>query len=208
MKKEQIGRHNWDSALAWHTWKRDQHIDISKEDWGKALNLVHKSKVPNRPKWHSLTIFLRTVWTNKKKYLSTHNEGDKYCNLCVTEIQDTFHLYYNCKITKRLFTNVSLMVKDLCNLNLPIHPNSFLFHNFDDVKGDNRSRLSAIVTMAKFTIWKCNIADIDPNPSGRLMWLKFVTSLTWMLEVNIKCNYDEGFWKPLKRDLEKWRSIR
>ena len=134
MKKEQIGRHNWDSALAWHTWKRDQHIDISKEDWGKALNLVHKSKVPNRPKWHSLTIFLRTVWTNKKKYLSTHNEGDKYCNLCVTEIQDTFHLYYNCKITKRLFTNVSLMVKDLCNLNLPIHPNSFLFHNFDDVK--------------------------------------------------------------------------
>ena len=70
LKNERNGKSKWDGALAWHTWRNTHRINLTKSQWGRALNLVYKSKIPVRMNWNSFTTFTRTCWTKKKNSLA------------------------------------------------------------------------------------------------------------------------------------------
>ena len=204
LKKERVKNNKWDSALAWLTWRTTHGLTLTQSEWGAALNLVYRTKLPIRMNWNSFSIFIRTCWTNKKKFLKTKNEEDSYCTLCMDYMQDTKHLYYSCPITKKLYNNLKLFLGQEMQLSLVVSINTMMFHTFSNKEFIDKQRLTALISAAKYTIWKLNSGDTDPDLPPEIIWLKFVTNAVWVADTKLVMNQDTDFWGRLRNAIRDW----
>ena len=71
--------------------------------WSGCLKSLEKAMIPPKVKWTSISIMYRTNWTNSKQAKRTKNAADAICSNCYGKIEDTFHLYYECPIAKKVY---------------------------------------------------------------------------------------------------------
>ena len=155
--------------------------------------------------WNSFSILIRTCWTNKKKFYKTKNEEDSYCTLCDAYMQDTKHLYYDCPITKELYGNIKLFLAEEMQLSLVVSMNTMLFHTFSNKEFIDKQRLSALISAAKYIIWKLNSDNTDPGLPPEIIWLKFVTNAIWVADTKLVLNQDTDFWGHLRIAVKEWK---
>ena len=91
---------------------------------------------------------------------------------------------------------------------LNISVNSVLFHTFETKDAKDRERLSAIISASKYTIWKLNSTNTDPDLPDKIIWLKFVTNAVWMADTQISQYYDYDFWSKFKFHIKEWDVVR
>ena len=68
-----------------------------------------------------------------------------------------------------------------------------------------KQRLTALISAAKYTIWKLNSADIDPDLPPEIPWLRFVTNAIWVADTKLTLDQDIDFWNDLKGAIKEWR---
>ena len=157
--------------------------------------------------WHTMSIFIRTCWTGKKKFFGSLDIEDSLCKLCLDPMQDTMHLYYNCPTAQNLYTNLQELVNKKTGMVLEVSVNSIMFHTFSSKDHTIKTRLSAMVSAAKYTLWKLNTAQGDPDIPSEIIWLKFVTNVIWVGDTQISLGHDADFWHKFKSIVREWKTL-
>ena len=115
---------------------------------------------------------------------------DVASNTGCTLIQDTKHLYHSCPITKMLYSKVKLFLKQLrkkLELSLVANINTMLFHTFSNKEFIEKQPLLVLISAVKYTIWKLNTENTDPDLPPEICLLNFVTNAIWVVDAKLEC---------------------
>ena len=106
-----------------------------------------------------------------------------------------------------MYNNLKLFLGEEMQLSLVVSINTIMFHTFSNKEFIDKQRLSALIPTAKYTIWKLNTNDTDPDLPPKIIWLKFVTNAIWVADTKLALNQDTDFWGHLKDAVRDWKVL-
>lgn len=108
------------------TYVADNMINITSREFSKALATTRANLLPPSIQWTSITVFLRTIWTNVKEARTSRNlvrttPTNPSCSNCGLAPERTIHLLFECTLAQQIWSHILSEFNDLASLSNPTH---------------------------------------------------------------------------------------
>ena len=140
-------------------------------NWKEIFTKSWKISTDTRLKWFQIRLLHRILATNKFLYTCKIVDSP-LCSFCKAEEETLLHLFWDCKIINKLWTDFEQMLKTSCT-----HCEGFafskqlvLFGIEENVQTDKA--MDFIILVLKFYIYRCRVSDILPSSMGFCQYLK------------------------------------
>ena len=132
----------------------------------RVLQGFSKIKVPPSIQWTSISVFLRTLWTNVKEARTVRNQASQApvtstCSNCGLSPERTRHLLYQCPLAQQVWTYLIDEINELASINnptqslIPLTSDLVLFNHTPNILSDQLSTdLLQTVMTVKLLIYR------------------------------------------------------
>ena len=108
------------------TYLADNMTNITSREFSKALASTRSNLLPPSIQWSSITVFLRTMWTNVKEARTARNlvsttPTSPNCSNCGLAPERTIHLLFECSLAQQVWSHLLTEFNDLATTNNPTH---------------------------------------------------------------------------------------
>ena len=196
------------------TFLSEDMINISARDFSKSFCRTRSNLLPPPIQWTSLTILLRTMWTNVKEANTSRTDVNNLtahlCSNCGQLPEHTLHLMYNCPLAQQtwdvLLEEFNLEMQSESTTIQPItltsdlimfnHPPNHLPDTFVD-------SLINIIMTAKHRLYRLRFRDnMQRFPSRRASLLSIALDLEKVILIRyhsgLDCSFLENFNNRIK----------
>lgn len=148
-----------DTTRAEDKWHEHLNTVLSIDFWNSVLRLNSGHKNDNFAKWLQYQIVRNTIFTNDRVSKFKPSVSDK-CDLCGLDTENSYHLFYQCFVSKRFWVEIKQYFLLKFNIYLPVERLSILFGVLNQ---DHTSILNTIILLGKQLIWSCKHGKKHPT---------------------------------------------
>ena len=161
------------------TYLSDGLVNINSQQFSKSLHKTRSNHLPPATQWTSITIFLRTIWTNVKEANTRRNllqatPVSPNCTNCGSQPERTT-LFLDCPLAMHIWTtiisdfNEQLLQDNPTSQTIPVNSNLIMFNYIQDWPSDDSYRdIIDIVMTIKHRIYRYKFRDnLQRIPSNR-----------------------------------------
>ena len=167
-------------------------VNISSREFSKALARSGSNPLPPSVQWTSISVFLRTLWTNVKEARTVRNQASQApvtstCSNCGLSPERTRHLLYQCPLAQQVWTYLIDEINELASMNnptqslIPLTSDLVLFNHTPNNLSDQLSTdLLQTVMTVKHLIYRFKFREnLNRFPTVRLSLLTAALDLSW-----------------------------
>lgn len=203
--KAKAKRCKFETPPAYRSSKSEQGHTMTETQWQTNMGKLMKIHCSPRTRWQNLQIFLRTVWTPMKQYLSTDHIDYGICPGCPDHWPaNTLHLLFECS---GLATNVWNFTRDIMETAMG---KPFNLSKFQALYFQNITSLTdmTVIACAKRAILRVTheVSNSPVHPKVGLACLR--KEIINTARTNIKANRDTISWTAIEEAVkEKWSEL-
>ena len=181
-------------------------INISSREFSKALARSRSNPLPPSIQWTSISVFLRTLWTNVKeartgRNLARQTPVNTACSNCGLAPERTIHLLYQCPLAQQVWTylveeiNALAITSDPTHNNIQLNSDLVLFNHIPNSLPDQLAvDLLQIVMIVKHLMYRFKFREnLTRLPTMRLSLLTAALELDKTIMVRQRNGLDSYF---------------
>ena len=198
---------NWGQfPRSFATYTTDNMINISSREFSKALARSRSNPLPPSIQWTSISVFLRTLWTNVKeartgRNLASQTPVNTACSNCGLAPERTIHLLYQCPLAQQVWTylveeiNALAITSDPTHNNIQLNSDLVLFNHIPNSLPDQLAvDLLQIVMIVKHLMYRFKFREnLTRLPTMRLSLLTAALELDKTIMVRQRNGLDSYF---------------
>ena len=204
--KGKAKRSKFGPSPSYQTSRAEQGHTMTEAQWQANMGKLMKIHCSPRARWQNLQIFLRTVWTPMKQYLSTDNIEYGLCPGCSDHWPaNSLHLLYECS---GLAANIWNFTRDITSnaLNKPFNLSKFQALYFQNITSLTEITIIACAKRAILRVTHEVSRASAIHPKVGIACLK--KELINAARTNIKADRDAINWSAIEEAVkEKWSEL-